>query len=213
MKVYGAILSPFVCRVLLALQHKGIDHEVIMPKEGLKSPDFLKLNPLGKIPVIKDGANVIPESGVIVEYIESKYPKKPIIPGTAKAAAKARLIATICDLYVQSPATAVMRQADPKTRDKALVKEKLTEAEKGLTVLESHLGDGPWAMGKRFTIADCYALPALFFLHYCLPMVGVKDPLAKHKKVKKYWNAMKRNPMGKKALKEMDAMAKQFFGG
>ena len=67
-------------------------------------------------------------------------------------------------------------------------------------------------MGKRFTIADCYALPALFFAKLALPGFGVKDPLAKHKKVKKYWAALKRDPMCKQVIKEMDAMAKQFFG-
>lgn len=213
MKVYGAILSPFVCRVILALQYKGIDHEVIMPKDGMKTPEYLAMNPMGKMPTLKDGATVLPESSVIVEYIDAKYPKRPIIPGTAKAAAKARLIATVSDLYVQGVVTTLFSQRDPKTRDKALVKEKLAETQKGLAVLDGYLTPGgPWAMGKRFTIADCYALPALFFVNLVAPSFGVKDPFADHKNVKKYWAALKRNPMGKKAIKEMTEMAKQFFG-
>lgn len=213
MKVYGAILSPFVCRVILALQHKGIAHEVIMPKDGMKTPEYLAMNPMGKMPTLKDGATVIPESSVIVEYIDAKYPKKPIIPGSAKTAAKARLIATISDLYVQGVVTTLFSQRDPKTRDKALVKAKLAEVQKGLGILDGYLTPGgPWAMGKRFTIADCYALPALFFVNLVTPSFGVKDPFAGHKNVKKYWAALKRDPMGKKALKEMTAMAKQFFG-
>jgi glutathione S-transferase len=214
MKVYGAILSPFVCRALLALRYKGIEHETLMPEGGLKTPEYLKINPLGKIPAIKDGALTLPESSVIVEYIEAKYPKKPIIPGSAKAAAQARLIATVSDLYVQGVVTGLFGQRDPAKRDKALVKEKLAELEKGLTVLNDLLADGgPWAMGKKFTIADCYGVPALFFVHLVVPSFGVKDPLAKHKKVKKYWSALKRDPMTKVVLKEMDVMAKQFFGG
>ncbi len=213
MKIYGAILSPFVCRVLLALRYKGIDHAVEMPKDGMKTPEYLKLNPMAKMPTMKDGATVLPESGVIVEYIDQKYPKKPIIPGTAKAAAQARLMATISDLYVQNPTTSLFRQRDPKTRDKKAVKEGLAALDHGLSVLNDLMADGgPWAMGKRFTIADCYALPALFFVMLLTPNFGLKDPLAKHKKVKKYWAALKRDPMTKQAIKEMDAMAKQFFG-
>lgn len=213
MKVYGAILSPFVCRVILALQYKGIDHEVLMPKDGMKTPEYLAMNPMAKMPTLKDGATVVPESGVIVEYIDAKYPKKPIIPGAAKTAAKARLIATISDLYVQGVVTTLFSQRDPKTRDKKLVKDKLAEVQKGLGILDGYLTPGgPWALGKRFTIADCYALPALFFVNLVTPGFGVKDPFAGHKNVKKYWASLKRDPMCKQALKEMTAMAKQFFG-
>ena len=74
MKIYGAILSPYVCRVLMTLRHKGIKHDVEMPADKLKSPDYLKLNPIGKIPTMKDGATILPESGVIVEYLDTKYP-------------------------------------------------------------------------------------------------------------------------------------------
>ena len=124
MRIYGAILSPFVCRVLLALRHKGVRHEVIMPKDGIKTPEYLAMNPLGKIPTMKDGATVLPESSVICEYIDEKYPRKKIIPATPKAAAMARLLATISELYVQNPATALFRQRDPESRDKAVVEEK-----------------------------------------------------------------------------------------
>lgn len=213
MKIYGAILSPFVCRAILALRHKGIKHEVIMPKDGMKTPEYLAMNPMGKMPTMKDGATVLPESSVIVEYIDAKYPKKSIIPGTAKAAGHARLIATISDLYVQGVVTSLFGQRDPKKRDKKLVKEKLVETQKGLAILDGYLTPGgPWAMGKKFTIADCYALPALFFVNLVTPSFGVKDPFAGHKNVKKYWASLKREPLTKQALKEMATMAKQFFG-
>ncbi|MEQ8733822.1 MAG: glutathione S-transferase family protein [Rhodospirillaceae bacterium] len=213
MKVYGAILSPYVCRVMLALRYKGIDHEVLMPKDGMKSPEYLKLNPLAKMPAIKDGATVLPESSVIVEYIEDKHPKKPIIPGTAKGAATARLIATISDLYIQAAVSPLFKQRDPKTRDKDVVKSALADVQHGLSVLDGYLvAGGPWAMGKRFTIADCYAMPALYFVNMVVPLFGVKDPFAEHKNVKKYWNSLKRDALTKQAMKEMNAMAKQFFG-
>lgn len=213
MKVYGAILSPYVCRVLLALRHKGVKHDVLMPEGGMKTPEFLALNPMAKMPTIKDGATVLPESSVIVEYIEAKYPKKAIIPATAKGAATARLIATISDLYIQGAVSGLFGQRDPKTRDKAAIKASLADIQHGLSILDGYLvAGGPWAMGKRFTIADCYAFPALYFVTLMTPLFGVKDPLADHKKVKKYWNAMKRDALTKQALKEMKAMAKQFFG-
>ena len=73
MHVYGSILSPFVCRVAIALRHKNIKHEIIMPEGGIKSPEFLKMNPFGKMPTIRDGKIILPESSVILEYIEANY--------------------------------------------------------------------------------------------------------------------------------------------
>ena len=213
MKIYGAILSPFVCRVLMALRHKGVDHEVIMPEDGMKTPEYLAMNPLGKMPTMKDGATILPESSVICEYIDEKYPKKKIIPGAPKTAGMARLIATISELYIQNVVTSLFGQRAPRSPDKKLVEEKLTELKKGLDVLNHYIdGNGPWAMGKRFTLADCYALPALFFTVMVTPRFGLQDPLAKHKKVKKYWNGLKRTAMTKQVIKEMDTMAKHFFG-
>jgi glutathione S-transferase len=213
MKVYGAILSPYVCRVLLALRHKGVKHDVLMPEGGMKTPEFLALNPMAKMPTIKDGTTVLPESSVIVEYIESKYPKKSIIPGTAKGAATARLIATVSDQYIQRAISPLLKQRNAKPRDKAAVKGSLADVQHGLSILDGYLvSGGPWAMGKRFTIADCYALPALYFVNLITPLFGVKEPFAGHKKVKKYWAAVKRDALTKQAMKEMKAMAKQFFG-
>ena len=78
MDVYGGILSPYVARVILTARHKGIKHKLKMPTGGLKSPEFLALNPMGKIPTIKDGSTVLYESSVIVDYLEAKYKKKRI---------------------------------------------------------------------------------------------------------------------------------------
>ena len=91
MDIYGSILSPFVARCILAARFKGIKHTFSMPKDGIKSPAFLKLNPLGKMPAMKDGKLTLFESSVIAEYINGKSKKKPLVPSAAKAAAKVRL--------------------------------------------------------------------------------------------------------------------------
>lgn len=95
MIIYGSPLSPFVARVILACHHKGLAHEVVMPKGGLKTPEFLALNPFGKVQTVKDGAMTLYESSVIVPYLDGNYPKKNVIPASAAAAGKARLIATV----------------------------------------------------------------------------------------------------------------------
>lgn len=209
MKIFGVVYSPYMARVVLAARYKGIKHKISMPKDGTKTPKFLKMNPLGKMPTIKDGSTVVFESGVILEYFEAKYKKKPIIPTAAKAMAQTRLIAAIFAEYVQPSAFVLWPQADPAKRDKAVVKTALENLNKNLDIAEKLLAGKPFAAGAKFTIADCYAVPALFFLHFLVPQFGVADPLKGRKKLAKYWAKVKKDKLTREVLAEMDSGLKQ----
>ena len=115
MNIYGSILSPYVARCVLAARFKGVKHTLSMLKDGSKSPAYLKINPLGKVPAMKDGKLVLFESTVIVEYLNAKSKTNPLVPTNAKAAAKVRQIAAIFSEYVQPPIIAILRQRDPAT--------------------------------------------------------------------------------------------------
>jgi len=79
-KVYGVPLSPFVRKVLLLLEYKGIEHQndLIMPFD--RSPRFLKVSPLGKIPAFQDDYATLSDSTIICQYLEDKYPQHPLYP-------------------------------------------------------------------------------------------------------------------------------------
>jgi glutathione S-transferase len=213
MDVYGGILSPYVARVILTARHKGIKHKLKMPAGGLKSPEFLALNPLGKIPAIKDGATVLYESSVIVDYLDAKYKKKRIVPASAKDAAKARLLATVLAEYVQAPTLALFRQRDPATRDQKVVEEKLAEISRGMDVVEKLLSGKTWAAGAKFTIADVYAVPCWFFIDAMLPGFGVADPVGGRKKLKKYVAKITKDKLTATVLAEMGEAMKNFRPG
>jgi glutathione S-transferase len=213
MDVYGGILSPYVARVILTARHKGIKHKLKMPAGGLKSPEYLALNPLGKIPTIKDGATVLYESSVIVDYLDAKHKKKRIVPAAAKDAAKARLIATVFAEYVQAPTLALFRQRDPATRDQKVVEEKLAEINRGLDVVEKLLSGKAWAAGAKFTIADVFAVPCWFFVSAMLPQFGVTDPIGPRKKLRKYVAKITKDKLTGGVLTEMGEAMKSFRPG
>lgn len=204
MDIYGVVYSPYMARVVLAARYKGIKHKILMPKDGTKTPAFLKMNPLGKMPTIKDGSTVVFESGVILEYFDAKYKKKPIIPTAAKAVAQVRLVAAIFAEYVQGAVFGLWPHADPSKRDQSVVDAKLAEMNKALDIAEKLLGKS-YAAGAKFTIADCYAVPALFFTHFLAPQFGVANPLAGRKKLAKYWTKAKKDKLMGPVLAEMDA--------
>src|SRR5260370_15896138 len=77
---YDGSGSPFAWRVWYALEHKGIPYAMTtlsFDKEEHKRPEFLKLNPRGRVPVIVDDGFALYESAAIVEYLEDKRPGEP----------------------------------------------------------------------------------------------------------------------------------------
>ncbi|KAM0026539.1 putative glutathione transferase [Helianthus debilis subsp. tardiflorus] len=80
-KLYGVEISPFVTRVKIALNLKGINYEFIQEDLNNKSPDLLKYNPVyNKVPVLVHNGNPISESVVIIEYIDDVWKGVPIMP-------------------------------------------------------------------------------------------------------------------------------------
>ena len=92
MKLIGVRLSPFVRKVAVALSVKGIEyeHETVLP--GMMPAEFVQMSPLMKIPVLQDGDLVLPDSSVIFEYLEEKYPSPSLLPETPEDRARARFM-------------------------------------------------------------------------------------------------------------------------
>jgi len=90
MKLYGIPISPFVRKACVALELKGLDYELIDIYPGTKTPEYLAISPLGKIPALQDGDIVICDSNVIVEYLEEQYPDTSVRPSSIADRAKSR---------------------------------------------------------------------------------------------------------------------------
>lgn len=96
-RIIGNHVSPYARKVLLSLDHKSVDYEVdpIVPFFG--GEGFTKLNPLRRIPVLIDGDLVIPDSTVICEYLDDRYPDKPLYPRDPAERARARWLEEFAD--------------------------------------------------------------------------------------------------------------------
>ncbi|MCB2108100.1 MAG: glutathione S-transferase family protein [Rhodobacteraceae bacterium] len=209
--LYGAILSPFVARVALTCGYKGIAYDLTLPKDGIKSPAYLKLNPFGKIPCIKDGKTVLYESAVIVDYLDAKSKKKKLVPSAAKANGQARLIAAIAGDYVQAAGLKIFRALRAKSNDQAAMDAAKADLQKGLDVLEYVITGKKFAAGSSVTIADCFAVPALFFAVEVGKVVGLTDILASRPKTKAYWARMQKDKIAKGVLAGMGDRLKQML--
>lgn len=91
MRLYDAPRCPYCARARLALAEKGLSFEAV-EVDLQNRPDWIfELNPTGRVPVLDDGF-VLPESAVIMEYLEERYPDPPLLPTDPTERARARLL-------------------------------------------------------------------------------------------------------------------------
>lgn len=81
MIVYGVKLSPFVLKVMVALEEKGIAYTIEPPAPAL--------HPMGKMPVLRDGDVVVPDSSAICAYLDRKHPEPAFLPDSPAELARA----------------------------------------------------------------------------------------------------------------------------
>lgn len=89
-RIVGSFLSPYVRKVLVALEFKGVPYQVdpIVPFYG--NDEFSRLSPLRRVPVLVDDAVTLCDSTVICEYLEERFPLPALLPDGPAARARAR---------------------------------------------------------------------------------------------------------------------------
>lgn len=217
MKLYGGLASPYVARVVLFARLKGITLEPQMPAGGIKSPGFLALNPMGKMPALEVDGAVIPESEVICEYLEDVYPGSGGFPGSPLERARARLISRVHDVYVSPHASVLFRNMNPKTRDAAAVAAAMPALETGFGYLEHFVAATPFAAGDQLSLADCTLLPSFLIMRKtAFPALGLTDPTAGSGKLGRWFAACESDPLTAAFSREyataVDAFLKMLSG-
>ncbi|MCY1533338.1 Dichloromethane dehalogenase [compost metagenome] len=160
--VYGVPLSPFVRKVRLFLAEKGLEYrlEIILP---FGQPAWYReLNPLGRIPALKDGDFDLADSSVICQYLEDKHPElTPLLGQTAEQRARVRWLEKYADYELAPLATfTVFRNRALKPSmghpcDEAAVQTTLTDKlPPHFDYLEKTLGSAEYFVGDSPTLAD-----------------------------------------------------------
>jgi len=106
--------SPYAWKVWLALEHKGLSFEakrLSFDNNDTKTPEFLAINPRGRVPALVDDGFALWESSAIIEYLEERYPEKPLLPKDIKARATVRRMVNEADNYLQAASSELMEQA------------------------------------------------------------------------------------------------------
>lgn len=212
MKLYGSFASPYVARVVLFARLKGIELEPQMPEGGIKSPEYLAKNPMGKMPMLEVNGMALPESEVICEFLEDLHPGTGGLPGNPVERAHARLVSRVHDVYVAPAVSTLFRNLNPATRDVHAVASAKEAFANGAGYLEHIVKAAPFAAGSTPTIADCTLLPSFLILRKtAVPAFGLVDPAAGAGKLGHWWSTVANDPMTGRFLEEYSAAVDAFL--
>jgi glutathione S-transferase len=155
--LYGINLSTFTRKVRLALAEKGIEYRLEVASMG--SAKVRSLHPLGKIPVIEDQGAVIPDSSVIVAYLERAYPQRPLYPTDARDLGRALWLEEYADTRLREATVPFFAERvvkalfQGKAPDEAALARAMALRDETFDYLERECG-GEFAVGGRFSVAD-----------------------------------------------------------
>jgi glutathione S-transferase len=189
---------------------KDIKDIVFELPEHWGMPKFRERFPIGRVPVLDIDGDLIPESGVIAEYLEEIYPEPSLLGFTSRETAHIRTLARIADIYIMNNlfmmsrlTGALSRQTPAAARDDAVSDQLAGEVVRNLNVLDKFVGTNGFACCGRITLADCALVPALSRVEIVLPAVGVDPPIPAIANVAAYWASIQKNEHAARVLIEL----------
>ncbi|MDA0994790.1 MAG: glutathione S-transferase family protein [Proteobacteria bacterium] len=186
MKLYYHPISTYSQKVLIALYEKGIEfeREIIHLTDPQGRADYLDVYPMGKIPCLIDDGHMVPESSIIIEYIDDMADPK-LIKGDAGLSRRIRFKDRMFDLYLNNNVAILLFQSlkPKKDQDQELIDKARFEIDIMYSFMEHEFGNQDYANGHEFLMADCAAAPALNYAQ----MIA---PFDQHKNICKYWERL-----------------------
>jgi len=207
--LHGVNASPFVRKVRIALKEKGVEYDmdIVMPLNV--SDEYKKISPLGKIPCYtpRDGVN-IPDSSVIIQYLERTAPTPRLIPEDPKDMARALFFEEYGDSALMNAVGTVFFQRVVAPRfmgqetDQAAVATALEEQLPPLFAwLDSQVGASDYLVGDAFSVADIGIVsPFVNFRH-----AGEAPDAKRFPKLAGYLSTMMQRPSIKELIDEESA--------
>ena len=148
-------------QVRFVLREKGITTD-IQNVDGKKVPeDLIALNPYASIPTLTDRELVIYDSGVIIEYLDERYPHPPLLPVSPVDIAKIRL--ALVSLEADIVSTAIELDAALGSRNENSLRKKLKSM---LNASLDLFSSNKYFLNDELTVIDCVLAPILWRLEY-----------------------------------------------
>lgn len=216
MILYSGDLSPYSAKVRMQIYAMGVsdDFSFELPVVQFFSGKLKEVSPIGRIPILKTDAGLIPESEVIAEYIDELYPQQSLVGNTPMERANIRVLSRIADTYLMDNIFLALGQMRVPEPNQAIIDLLTAQVVRGVTALEEYLtADGYAAGGTELTRADCSLVPALYMCDRTLPRLGISNPVLGLVKTEAYWGRIQQNEHAARVIAEMDRGLKARLDG
>jgi len=179
LEYFGHPFSSYTQKVLIALwaNETPFNYRMVDPDHPENMEELRRHSPFGLFPLLIDDGRAVFESSTIIEHLQAHHPGPNDWIPDGELGRRARFLDRFFDLYVMNTMSAAvfdaLRPEDHK--DPFGVKKAMDRLNTAYDWLEANLGDGPWAVGDPFTIADCAAAPSLFYADW-VKEIGPQRP-------------------------------------
>lgn len=169
--LYTAPMSAYCTKVRMAAHLKGLTLVERFPPEGYGSAAYRRIVPMGTIPALVHGGNVLTESDAIVEYLDDIGAGQPLMPSDPMVRARNREISRYADNRLELAARALYPKIGIGKDDPALNEALI----RNVAALEKIVTPGPFLTGSLPSLADCALVPvcnvlAVMELYLPLPL-------------------------------------------
>lgn len=199
-------LHPFASycqKVVMAFYEKDVPFNPVMVDHGdpASLARFQALWPMPKMPILHDTDRdvIVPETSIIIEYLETHYPgSRRLIPLDPDAAREVRLWDRTNDLYLHNSMQKMVGNylRPPAGHDNFGVEEARSTITSCYAVLDARMASREWIAGPDLTMADCAAAPALFYANELLPIEPAQPNLTA------YFQRLMNRPSYRRVLEE-----------
>jgi glutathione S-transferase len=177
-------LSSYCQKVLIAMDELGVtaDLRLLNLGDAAERAAFLALWPTGKMPLLIDQGQAVPESSIMIEHLQNRHAAagRRLIPADPQQALDVRLWDRLFDVYVMTPMQALtgdlLRPSDK--RDATGVAQARAGLATAYGLIERHMAGRTWAGAEDFSLADCAAAPALLYATAYLPIAAGQPNLS-----------------------------------
>ena len=169
-KLYDFLSCPYGQKVRIVLAEKALTYDLVnvdLTQHENRKPDFQRLNPLGRVPVLVDDDTVIYDSTIINEYLDDEYPEPPLLPaiGSSAMRSRARLFEDFADTtFTPRVGQLIAEVSKPEgDRDQSRIQRDSQIVERALDYVNRELQGNDFLAGE-FSVADIAFAPRLLVL-------------------------------------------------
>ncbi len=185
MKLIGSNSSPYVRKVRVVLAEKKIEYRYELDDVWSPDSELQSINPLGKVPtlIMDDGAALF-DSRVIAEYLDNLTPVHRLVPPNGRARVEVKIWEVLADGLLDAAVLVRLEQLRTDSqRSPTWIARQMSKVEAALQAMSNAIGDKPWCVDGRYSLADISLGCALGYLDFRFPALGWRaqfSNLARH---------------------------------